>query len=424
MPISQSNVIEQAAQVMIPDGRQVAELLNVTAGNSEFDQLFTSDVTSSGSFDLRQAGNDYFSRLLEALPIPAMLVHPSQRILFANKASLLLENDLSFFVGIAFSSFFTSPDEGETARHSLDKVFEDRKTRSFEGSMEFSGKRLWCRAHLRSVRFRKERLVLAILQDLTAEKLETIINAKYHQLVQVFPGGIGEFVLEAPVSVDAPVEQALHAVSRAGLIGGNLEFAKIHGLESVHSLIGSRLDELLPFGGTYELLYRKWVSQGFSVWSFETRTTRTDGTIRYFDNTLVADVRDGFLEGLWAIQQDITSRKESEEELRASRNKLRKDVQERTAELVKANELLRIEIAEREWKEQELENLVNELQTALTEVKTLSGLLPICASCKKIRDDQGYWQQIESYIRDRAGVEFSHGICPDCARILYPGIGL
>lgn len=59
------------------------------------------------------------------------------------------------------------------------------------------------------------------------------------------------------------------------------------------------------------------------------------------------------------------------------------------------------------------------LQSALSEVKELSGMLPICASCKKIRDDKGYWNQIESYIRDHTRAEFSHGICPDCAKELY-----
>jgi signal transduction histidine kinase len=72
----------------------------------------------------------------------------------------------------------------------------------------------------------------------------------------------------------------------------------------------------------------------------------------------------------------------------------------------------------------ELEELVEQrtekLQEAVSKVKILSGFLPICASCKKIRDDKGYWNQIESYIRDHSEAEFSHGICPDCAVKLYP----
>ncbi|RME49425.1 MAG: response regulator [Caldilineae bacterium] len=69
---------------------------------------------------------------------------------------------------------------------------------------------------------------------------------------------------------------------------------------------------------------------------------------------------------------------------------------------------------------QELRRLNAELQKALAEVKQLSGLLPICSSCKKIRDDEGYWHQVEVYIRDHTDADFSHGLCPDCAQKLYP----
>lgn len=68
------------------------------------------------------------------------------------------------------------------------------------------------------------------------------------------------------------------------------------------------------------------------------------------------------------------------------------------------------------------EELITELREAGAKIKTLKGLIPICASCKKIRDDQGYWQQIEKYVRERSEANFSHGICPDCAILLYPGL--
>jgi PAS domain S-box-containing protein len=78
------------------------------------------------------------------------------------------------------------------------------------------------------------------------------------------------------------------------------------------------------------------------------------------------------------------------------------------------------DITERKRAEQERERLIRELQNALADIKTLTGLLPICASCKKIRDDQGYWTQLEAYIQDRSDTRFSHSICPDCAAKLYP----
>jgi PAS domain S-box-containing protein len=70
--------------------------------------------------------------------------------------------------------------------------------------------------------------------------------------------------------------------------------------------------------------------------------------------------------------------------------------------------------------EGERERLLEELQEALASIKTLRGLLPICAACKKIRDDSGYWNRIEDYVRDRSQAEFTHGICPDCARKIHP----
>ena len=76
----------------------------------------------------------------------------------------------------------------------------------------------------------------------------------------------------------------------------------------------------------------------------------------------------------------------------------------------------------RKEREQELRRSNNELQRALSEVKILKGLVPICASCKKIRNDQGFWQQLEEYIQQHSEAEFSHGLCSPCIKKLYPGV--
>ena len=77
------------------------------------------------------------------------------------------------------------------------------------------------------------------------------------------------------------------------------------------------------------------------------------------------------------------------------------------------------DITDRKKAEEEKIKLIGELQEAITKIKTLNGLLPICACCKKIRDDSGYWNQIEGYIEKHSTAEFSHGICPDCQKKLY-----
>jgi len=78
-----------------------------------------------------------------------------------------------------------------------------------------------------------------------------------------------------------------------------------------------------------------------------------------------------------------------------------------------------LDITELRQAEAERENLIVELRDALDKVKVLSGFLPICATCKKIRNDAGYWQQIEAFIREQSDVVFSHSICPDCAAKLF-----
>lgn len=81
-----------------------------------------------------------------------------------------------------------------------------------------------------------------------------------------------------------------------------------------------------------------------------------------------------------------------------------------------------LDITDRKRAQEEREKLILELRKALLQVKTLSGLLPICASCKKIRNDEGYWEQMEMYIRNHSEAEFSHGYCPECAAKLLAEI--
>ena len=78
------------------------------------------------------------------------------------------------------------------------------------------------------------------------------------------------------------------------------------------------------------------------------------------------------------------------------------------------------DISRRKQVEMEKEDLIIELQKAMSRIKVLSGLLPICSSCKKIRNDKGYWDQLEAYISKHSEAHFSHSICPECAKKLYP----
>ncbi|MFZ5572137.1 MAG: hypothetical protein ACOZF0_17185 [Thermodesulfobacteriota bacterium] len=143
-------------------------------------------------------------------------------------------------------------------------------------------------------------------------------------------------------------------------------------------------------------------------------------------NNRYPDELDGLVNAVNRMRENLfqafARQKEVEEQLLRHRQDLETIVEQRTSSLKEANEQLTTEMNGRKKMEQERENLIGELQRALGEVKKLSGMLPICSHCKKIRDDKGYWSQVESYIQKHSEAEFSHSICPDCARQFYPDL--
>ncbi len=152
-------------------------------------------------------------------------------------------------------------------------------------------------------------------------------------------------------------------------------------------MIGRPVSILVPAFRSYDLpeIYEQ-LKRGQPLEPFETVRLRKDG--KAIDVSLTVSPirdRDGRVMGASTVARDITQRKAEEQE------RLR---------------------------------LIQELTDALTQVKTLSGLLPICASCKKIRNDNGYWEAVETYVSEHSDADFTHGICPECVQRLYPEYSL
>lgn len=87
---------------------------------------------------------------------------------------------------------------------------------------------------------------------------------------------------------------------------------------------------------------------------------------------------------------------------------------------IKGRLILIRDITRRKTAEAEKERLYTELKASMEQTRKLQGLLPICAHCKNIRDDEGYWHQVDDYVTRHSDATFSHGICPDCMKTLYP----
>jgi PAS domain S-box-containing protein len=121
-------------------------------------------------------------------------------------------------------------------------------------------------------------------------------------------------------------------------------------------------------------------------------TSMSGGGDGYFNVRGVPLRRGSEITGAIFISEDVSELKKAQAELTLHKERLEELVEARTAEL----------------------------QAALGKVKTLSGFLPICSSCKKVRDDKGYWSQVEAYLKDHSELVLSHSVCPECARQLYP----
>ncbi len=176
-----------------------------------------------------------------------------------------------------------------------------------------------------------------------------------------------------------------------------------------------RIPDIDPFQSPEEVesSIREVLSKGSA--EFEVRHRTRDGEIREIHvMTRVLNLSgNNVFQTIW---HDITEQKRAAEELNNHRQHLEELVRKRTTELSRLNEQLQKDIAGRKIAEQIQEDLILELRAALAKIKTLTGLIPICAWCKKIRDDKGYWKKVETYIREHSDASFTHGICPECLR--------
>lgn len=276
--------------------------------------LFAPDLSESGSFDISDVSHSMFAKLLQAMSVPTLLVSRSHEITFANSAFMKTIRDSVDLKGSTFSSIFPNPREARQAQLLLEKVFEQRRPEVRESVLQIRRMRLWARIHLRTIRLGSERMVLVQIENLTAQKRLLSIQ-KYKKLVKIFPIGIAEFALPRELDCSAPVDRLLSSVLDARIVDGNDEFASLYKRRSISELAGTRLGVLLPFTDKSESLYRHWIQAQFPIRQFETRELDTSDNERFFENTLIGDVGNKRIAGLWWLKADVSQKKKAAEEI-------------------------------------------------------------------------------------------------------------
>ncbi|MGO9567220.1 MAG: ATP-binding protein [Desulfomonilaceae bacterium] len=275
--------------------------------------LFSKDVTSSGSFDLRRVGFASFGKLLQVLSTPTLLIGRSHTIEFANRAFLSLIEGLDP-VGRELSWLFPDPQQARVFGVILEKVFAARRPEVRERKLQIRDVEIWGRVHLRTIRLGGDQLVLLQMENLTAQK-ELVTIQKYKKLIDIFPIGIAEFEIIGPLSDDLPLEQRLDKILDACLIDGNDEFAKMYGRGDIKELIQVPLGRLLPAQSRMRDLYERWIQRSYAPFSFEAKEPGLKNAAKRFEYTLIGNPKDRELIGLWWLKRDISEKKRMEEEI-------------------------------------------------------------------------------------------------------------
>lgn len=280
-------------------------------------KVFLSDLTSSGSFNLDKIGNDILNRLLEALPLPLILVDNSGAIIAMNSAG-------SSLAGKSFSSLFPFAEDVQKAAEILESVWIARSPQTAEAMVKIGTQRFWARMHLRSMRIQRQRLVLVLLEDITAQKSRAFLNEKYRKLVQMFPMGIAEFRFVQELEAGDTPESLLNAVAEASLVGGNLEYAEMHHYSNVSEAKGLPFRSFAAFMDDCKDQITAWAASGFGRKSLESVEMASNGEIKHFENTLVGNLQENRAIGFWTTRRDTSEEHRKNEAIRSSEQMLRK----------------------------------------------------------------------------------------------------
>jgi signal transduction histidine kinase len=160
---------------------ELVRLGNLSTLTIDIDTLFPEDVTSSGSFDLRGIQETSFGRLLEALPIPALVLDESHNVFFANRACNKISRRQQVQIGIGFESVFPVPSLAEKAGLIVEEVFATRRPDVITAILKFQERYVWGRVHFRSVRMGGDRFLLVLIEDLTSEKKQILMTQKHNE---------------------------------------------------------------------------------------------------------------------------------------------------------------------------------------------------------------------------------------------------
>jgi signal transduction histidine kinase len=256
-----------------------------------------------------------FARLLQAVPVSMLLLDSRGRIQFANQRFMEVAGETLTVFNECFYTFFPTEQKACEAEELVSSVMAQRDYRTLECPLRIGRVKLWAKLSFRPIRFGSERQVLVVLEDLTSQMNELALNMKYKRLVRNFPIGIVELSLNHPISSQMSNETLTNKIMDAKITEGNIEFARSHGYRNERELSGVPLGSVMPWGAQVRKLINRWVENGLSLASVESKERDSKDEVRIFETSLLGLVENGWVTRFWGMRQDITERKRTEEEL-------------------------------------------------------------------------------------------------------------
>ncbi|MBI5251031.1 MAG: PAS domain S-box protein [Desulfomonile tiedjei] len=284
------------------------------------------DMTASGSFDLSGVKTSALGKLLNALPIPALIISRSYQIVFANKPSGGLSGKSENAYGHGFSTLFSPGDSADHARSLVGSVFSDRRTKVAETVLEINKERIWGRVHFLSIRLGGDRAVLMLVEDLTPQKKQLLLKKKHEAELQKAHDELERRVKERTTELresetryrtlfDESMEGIFITTTQGEILDANPSFLSMFGYEK-KEMIG------MDISVTYvdpedRRTFRKEIEKNGSVKNYPLKLRRKDGS--EMDCTVTATIRrdkDLTIVGYQGIMREVTDQIQAEKRIR------------------------------------------------------------------------------------------------------------
>lgn len=318
----------------------------------DLNSLFEPDVSVSGAFDLREVKTTSFGKLLEALPTPAMLLDWDGYVCFANSASVSIAQD-GDLVGAHMTNLFRDEDTRSSVMDALDQVCVSRKPHILESQLGIGSRNIWARTHFRSMRIGRDRSILALVEDLTLERRQILINQKHAQELERKVQDRTVELSDAISRLESEIED--RKLAQAKLKNAALELRKfidtanapIFGIDvngritewnqKAERITGYKLSEVQGRKLVDDFIASDHASsvaavldkalQGMGSENFEARLNTSDKKHVFvlLNATARMDAQNNII-GVWGVGQDVT-------DLISNRDRLEQMVQVRTKEL-------------------------------------------------------------------------------------------